>query len=183
MLVCAKTLAHPHVWIENSIVFRMENKKITEINVNWVYDEFYSSAAFFEADIDNDNKLNTEEKLKLLDRNYEELKKNSFFIHLKLNEAKLNNFEIKNFNSFFKDEILTTVFTISLINPVDPFKDMLIAGFFDKTYFIDIYFTEKTPAMLAGPTIEACKYNLYEDMTETYYYGMVNPEKIKVICK
>ncbi len=181
MLFSAKTPAHPHVWIETSLDLLVENKKITAINVKWVYDEFYSSAAFFESDIDGNNVISPEENLKFLDRTYEELKKNNFFTYLKLNKTQLSGFEIKNFDARFKDEILTVSFTILVTEPVDPAGKEFTASFYDKTYFIEIYFQENNP--VSFQKTESCKHKLYEDMTETYYYGMVNPETIKVICE
>lgn len=183
LLLSSKTSAHPHVWIENSLEFLMENKKISAINVKWAYDEFYSSATQFESDINDDKSLDTEEKLKLLDKTYEEFKKNNFFAHIKLNKQELDDFEVKNFNAGFKNEILITEFTIIPPKPIDPYKNTLTASFYDKTYFIEIYFQENAPVNFTGNNAETCEYKVYEDMTETYYYGMVNPETIKVICK
>lgn len=180
-LLSLKVCAHPHVWIETSLDFYLENKKITHINVEWAYDEFYSSAYFFEADKNNDKNLNLEEKIENLDATYEELKKNNYFINLKINDKKFDNYKIKNFNTLFKDEIFKVKYTILPENPLDPFNEQITTSFYDKSYFIEIYFNENSPVNFNG--IRSCEYKLYEDMTETYYYGMVNPETIKVICK
>ena len=161
----------------------MENKKITAIKVKWTYDEIYSSAAFFESDINSDKTLDIEENLKLLDRSYEELKKNNFFTSLKLNNQKLNNQKINNFNAYFNNEILVYDFIIDLTEPIDSFKNIFTASFYDKSYFIELYFQEKNPIKFSGDNANQCKYEIYEDMTETFYYGMVNPETIRVICR
>ncbi len=181
MLFSVKTPAHPHIWIESSTSFLMEKKEITAINVKWVYDEFYSSASFFEADIDSDNTISIEENLKFLDTTYEEMKKNNFFTHLKLDKKEPDNFKITNFDARFKDKILIISFSILFSEPINLLKREFTVSFYDKSYFTDIYFHEETPVSFQGG--KSCDYKLYEDMTETYYYGMVNPETIKVICQ
>ena len=182
-ILSVKANAHPHVWIENSINLIMENKKIQAINVKWVYDEFYSSAAFFEADLNDDKTLSTAEQLKLLDNNYEELRKNNFFTHLKLNKQELKSFDIKKFNVYFKDEILNIEFNILPRKPINPVNNDFTASFYDDSYFIEVYFQEDKPVEFTGNSSAACKYKQYEDVTEAYYYDMVYPETIKVICR
>ncbi len=181
---CGKTCAHPHVWIENYLeILSNEDKKINAVNVKWVYDEIYSNAVFWESDSDENKELSTAEKLKLIDKTYEELKKNDFLLLIKINNEKIKDFKIQNYNAYFKDEKLICEFKIKFTHNIDLNKNTFKISFFDKSYFIDIYFPVIESVTIPEDFIETCNYEIYEDMTESYYYDMVNPETLRLICR
>src|SRR5690606_18335720 len=117
----APATAHPHVWIEarSDAVFDAEGR-LEAINVEWRFDEFYSTTAVEGLDKDGSGQYEAEELQPLARENLESLRDYRFFTQVTAGGAPVNFGDVTEYGSFFKDGQLTMYFTLPLAKPVDP---------------------------------------------------------------
>ena len=151
--------AHPHSWIDlRSTVVLDDQGAVTAIQVDWVFDEFYSTFVIEDIvrageNIDTALQVLTQDNLKgLRDFNY--------FTEIHA-DGKPVAFSDATDGSMrvFKDRLRMT-FTIPLTEPVDPRKVLLEYAVYDPTYYIEILHLNEGAITVADPTDGACSATL-----------------------
>lgn len=175
--------SHPHSFIDNTITYVFNDNKITGIEVNWLFDELYSQTIISDIDKNKNKKFDPDEVKTIQNGYFTNLKNFNYFASIKIGKENLNITSVKNFNASIKKGVVNYSFLIPFDKPVDPLKTPILTSFYDKNYFIHVYFNEKNPVKYKGTKTLKCSHKLYEDTTTSYYFGMLNPEQIKLICK
>ncbi len=134
------------------------------------------------ADVD-DNKILTPSEIAAIEEEIMEIiRKGSFFSSIYINGTKIDISGIEFPNARVSSNIVYFSFVIPLPEPVSLLKSGFSASFYDPTYYYDVYLAEENPVKFINESTLSCTYKIEEDMENTYYYNMVNPEIIRVNC-
>jgi ABC-type uncharacterized transport system substrate-binding protein len=151
-------LAHPHVWIEarTDAVFDAEGR-LEAVNVEWKFDEFYSTTAVEGLDKDGNGTYEPEELLPLARENLVSLREYRFFTQVKAGGKAVDYADVTEYGSFFKDGQLNLYFTLPMAKPVDPTTSQIEYSLYDPTFYIAVELAAKDPVELLGSPPAVCK--------------------------
>jgi ABC-type uncharacterized transport system substrate-binding protein len=158
VLACPAASAHPHVWVtvKSELVYAPDGS-ITEVRHAWTFDDMFSVFATQGIEAKKKGQFTREELAPLADVNVGSLKEYDFFTYAKANgkPVELNEPQPGYYLEFNpKDTVLTLHFTLPLKAPVKATD--LTVEVFDREFFVDFSFAEKSPVKLVGAPAQ-CK--------------------------
>ena len=153
----ASVQAHPHVWISatSDVVFNEEGKVIA-IDVSWEFDEFYSLTAVEGMDTDGNGAYEASELEPLARENITALEEFGYFTEISNGTTKVKPARVEEFQSTFKDGLLSLVFRVPLSEPLDPKKAVVTYKMYDPSFFIAIEYAPKNPIGAIGTLPKGC---------------------------
>lgn len=163
----ATASAHPHVWIEahSDAVFDAEGR-LSAVNVEWKFDEFYSTTAVEGLDKNGNGEYEPEELQPLARENLESLREYRFFTQVKADGKPVDYGAVTEYGSVFKDGQLTLYFTVPMARAVDPRTGRIEYSIYDPTFYIAIELAAKDPVELLGSPPAACKLAILDSVAE-----------------
>lgn len=187
MLCCVhKSLAHPHVFVDASIVLNVENDKIMSVTQTWTFGEMFSTTLTEDYDANADGTYD-EEELKILKYEaFDNMAESKYFTYVNVHGQSVGvAMKVEDFNASINNRGLVTYhFTTRLTKPIG-IKDIneTNIGIYDPEYFIDISYALKDKVKFVGIPESKCSYKVKEDKENPTYYGMVFPRKVYFSCK
>jgi ABC-type uncharacterized transport system substrate-binding protein len=153
----APALSHPHAWIEtrSDVVFD-DDGRITAINVEWVFDQWYSELAVEGLDTNNDGYYSAGELHPLARENLIALKDYGYFVYARLGGKAVDYAEVSQYGMIYNSGSLMMYFTLPLAEPIDPFGGEFVYRIYDPSFFIAIDFAETKPLAALGNLPEPC---------------------------
>jgi ABC-type uncharacterized transport system substrate-binding protein len=157
-LACSPALAHPHVWVtvKSELVYAPDGS-VTGVRHAWTFDDMFSTFAIQGIEAKKKGQLTREELAPLADVNVGSLKEYDFFTYAKANgkPVEFNEPPAGYYLEFDpKETVLTLYFMLPLKAPVKT-KDLTVEVF-DREFFVDFSFAEKSPVKLVGAPAQ-CK--------------------------
>ena len=149
--------AHPHVWIHqrSDLVFDASGK-VTGINVEWQFDEYYSITAIEGLDTNKNGTYEPGELAPLAKENIESLKEYRYFTQAKANDKPIEYNDVTEFGSFVKGDHLTLYFSIPFKKPVEPKAEKISYSMYDPSFYIAIEFAAKDAINMTGTVPKGC---------------------------
>lgn len=159
-LLAAETMparAHPHVWISatTDVVFN-EDGKVIAIDISWEFDEFYSLTAVEGMDTDGNGAYESSELEPLARENITALEDFGYFTEIINGSETVKPAKVEEFQSTFKDGLLSLVFRVPLPTPLDPKKAAVSYRMFDPSFFIAIEYAPSNPVGTIGTLPAGC---------------------------
>jgi ABC-type uncharacterized transport system substrate-binding protein len=174
--------AHPHVWIDQSVVVQFKAAKIAALDVTWRFDEFYSADTIQDYDEKHKGTLDRAELDKLAMDGVKSLKGYNYFSYLYLDGKKTPVTAVERFAAGLKGNILEYRFTIPVSPPVDPKTQRFAFAIYDNSYFVDVEPAKTNAVTFAGEAPKGCADQAKEDKNDPYYFGQVYPLVVSVSC-
>jgi ABC-type uncharacterized transport system substrate-binding protein len=161
--------AHPHVWVivKSDLVYAPDGS-VTGVRHAWTFDDMFSTFATQGIASKKKGQFTREELAPLAEVNVSSLKEYDYFTYAAANgkRVEFNEPPAGYYLDFDpKDTVLTLHFTLPLKTPVK--AKNLTVEVYDREFFIDFSFAEKSPAKLVGAPAQ-CK------------LSVVNPEQMNV---
>jgi len=174
-----KVMAHPHIWVYTDLALKTEGQYITGLNINWSFDEMYSSAFMMDADLNKDGKLDPSES-EAMQKQVMEKAVSSItpFIMLKFEGKDTFGYKLDNLKIKYDEESEQVVYNFDLKlhapRKLEGFHKLAIV---DKEFYVafEQSYDFKIP--------KSCQFDLIEDQEITIYDGLVNPEVYQLSCK
>ena len=169
VLASAGASAHPHVWVtvKSDLVYAPDGS-VVGVRHAWTFDDMFSTFATQGIASKEKGQFTREELAPLAEVNVDSLKEYGFFTYatadgkrIEFNEPPTGYY--LDFNP--KDTVLTLHFTLPLKTPVK--AKALTVEVYDREFFVDFGFAEKSPAKLVDAPAQ-CK------------LSVVNPEQMDV---
>lgn len=174
------SFAHPHVFIDNRIAVVFNEKGLKGFNHEWTFDEMFSSTIIQEFDLNADGEFGKEEIKKVEKGAFFNLKEYDYFTYIEVNG---HQFKIQKVNSFYA-EIDSGVMVYEFFIPCEVTasleKQEVIISVFDPTYFVQVMLASEDPFSFLDTCNIKFKYEIFEDEGNSYYYGQIIPEALKV---
>ena len=166
-LASTGALAHPHVWIKNhsDVVFN-EAGLITEIAVEWVFDENYSADATEGLDADGDGFFSAGELQPLADENIKALKDYDYFVYSKFAGKKVAYGDVTEYGQSHSYGVLKMYFRIPLAEPIDPKKGEFSYSIYDPSFFIAIDYPDAKAVSVMGDKPTGCAVELKQPSSD-----------------
>ncbi len=158
VLACSAASAHPHVWVtvKSEVVYAPDGS-ISGVRHAWTFDDMFSVFATQGIESKKKGQFTREELAPLAEVNVTSLKEYDFFTYAKANgkAVEFNDPQAGYYLEFDpKETVLTLHFMLPLKTPVKA-NDLSIEVF-DREFFVDFSFAEKSPAKLVGAPAQ-CK--------------------------
>jgi ABC-type uncharacterized transport system substrate-binding protein len=158
VLACSPAVAHPHVWVtvKSELVYAPDGS-VTDVRHAWTFDDMFSTFAIQGIETKKKGQFTREELAPLAEVNVGSLKEYDFFTYAKANgkPVEFNEPPAGYYLEFDpKETVLTLHFALPLKAPVKA-KDLTVEVF-DREFFVDFSFAEKSPVKLVGAPAQ-CK--------------------------
>jgi len=182
-LVAARpAAAHPHVFIDNTVIFLFADDRIAGLQLVWVFDEMFSTAFLQDFDADGDGVLGDGEAAAIKANSLASLREYDYFTHLWVDGRPLTGFDAAELTVTHRDGAVIYDMRIALAEPLDPRRNRIEAAIYDDSYYVEVALHHPDPVRFAGMADGACRYEVAEDETRAYYYETVYPDVITLRC-
>lgn len=184
LLACAAFVparAHPHIWIDAVATLVFAESKLTEVRIQWTFDELFSSALRDQFDPNKTGRFDGEALANLKADAANGLKEFNWFTHLKIGGKKVTVAEGKDFSATIEGDRVVYRFTVPVTPPVDPATTPVTLSLYDQSFYIDVALAKQNPIRIEGAT--PCKTATVTDKANPLYYGMFYPQRIDLVCK
>lgn len=182
MAPAAAAQAHPHIWIRATATLQFENGKITGIEHEWLFDDFFSNALISDFDKNKNKQFDPDEVKELQANAFQALKEFGYFTHIKVDGKQVAIETTRDFAPAIKDGKVIYRFTAVLPQPVDPRAAQFAAGVYDHSYYVDVELNPQLGVKLAGGGSETCKFAVVEDKDAPLYFGATYARRIEIRC-
>lgn len=165
LCLCGVSLAvaHPHVFVDASIVVRFDDVGFAGIRNHWVYDELYSVAMMSSGDTDGDGVISDSENEWFCKAILGPLKNSNYYNYVQMGSDFLKVRGLKGFRATFKNNRLILDFETVFSGPATSEYTMLVMTVADPTNYIQIT-TDMEKADVDGP--ESLEIEFFNDALE-----------------
>ena len=174
--------AHPHVFIEDRVVFLFAGDKITAIEQSWKFDEIFSDQLIQDFDADHNGAFDALESKAVGKGTLPNLKKFRYFNYIWVDGKDLGAIDPIDFTAVAKDKIVTFVFTEKLPKPIDPKTQKLKVEINDREYYVQVDLAKNQPILFNGNKGVTCTPKVRDDTENAYFGGFVYPQEITLSC-
>ena len=184
LLACAASApsrAHPHIWIDAVATLVFADQKLTEVRIQWTFDELFSGALRDQFDPNKTGKFDGQALANLKADAANGLKEFNWFTHLMIGGKKVPIAEGKDFSAAIEGDRVVYRFTVPVTPPVDPAVTPVTLSLYDQSFYIDVALAKENPVRIEGAT--PCKTPIVTDKSNPLYYGMFFPQRIDLRCK
>ena len=131
MLATAPAVAHPHVWIDYTVIVRFTADGPDGVRVDWAFDEMISSLIIQKYDTDRDGRFSAKENRAIETEHFVHLKDFNYFVELKVDGVPVPVTQPRDFEARIVKGQLHYAFTVPIprgvrregivdVNVVDP---------------------------------------------------------------
>jgi len=173
--------AHPHIWIDAVATLVFAESKLTEVRIQWTFDEMFSSALREQFDPNKTGGFSGQALANLKADANRGLKEFNWFTNLKIGGKELTVAEGKDFSAAIEGDRVVYRFTVPVAPPVDPATTPVTLSLYDQSFYIDVALAKENPVRIEGAT--PCKTAIVTDKGNPLYYGMFFPQRIDLRCK
>ena len=176
-LACTVAVAHPHAFASSAVDVVFDEKGVAGFRVRWLFDEMFSSMILMDFDQDGDRKLNAAEIEGLKKGAFDNLRKFSWFTHIRVDGKP---FAVKFVTDFsarvHKDKLIYQFFVPCHVAGRATPRNIAFS-LYDKEYYCAILYI-KNPVAYENDAGFAVEHRLETNRSAAYYYDMVYPEEI-----
>lgn len=168
---------HAHVWIHNAVIVHFDKNGLAGFKEEWVLDEMFSNMIIHDFDRNQDGKFDASEVKKICKGAFSNLKKFSYFTHVKINGKPFNVRFVKDFNAkIVKNRVVYHFFVPCHVKAISSFKEIRI-GIYDESFYTNVTLL-KDQIFFKNDTGYEHHHKVELNKNEPYYYGQVYPEEI-----
>lgn len=177
LLPAGPAAAHPHVWIEASVILHMKDGKIVAVSHKWEFDPRFSIVLLDQFDKNRNRHFEKTEIADVKANGFTSLKRLSYFTHVRVGQKYQTITNIPYFEAEVSGQKVVYVFTARLETPIDPRKTKADFLFLDRSYYVDV---AAKKAEIRGE--KGCSVAWSDDTKNPIYYGLVIPKMLNVTC-
>jgi len=174
--------AHPHVFIEDRVVFLLAGDKITAIEQSWKFDEVFSDTLIQQFDKNGDGAFSAAESKDVAKGTLPNLKAFRYFNYEWIDGKDIGIVDPIDFVAAAKNKIVTFVFTVKLPKPIDPKTQKLKVEINDREFYVEVDLAKDQPILFNGNQGVACTPKIRDDTENAYFGGFVYPQEITLSC-
>ncbi|MGE0120797.1 MAG: DUF1007 family protein [Dongiaceae bacterium] len=174
--------AHPHVFIDGTVVFLFAGERIAGLRLIWVFDELFSETFLQDFDTDGDGAFGADEAVAIKENSLASLREYDYLTHLWVDGRPLTGFTAPELAVTHRDGAVIYDMRIALAEPLDPRRNRIEAAIYDDSYYVEVALHHPDPVRFAGIADGACRYTVGEDESRAYYYETVYPQVITLSC-
>ena len=167
--------AHPHVFVDYSVEFRVKDDAITGLRLIWTFDDQYSAVVIETADRDHDDKLSSAENAILAKRVVPSLEKNHLYTDVMLDGVKWQPSHVSDFTAKIDDDRIVYSFAVDLPHPTQ----RVSVSTYDAEYYIEMLAVRKHFYSVIGAPARVVQCTLgFGPKVATEFYGSFQPDAV-----
>ena len=172
--------AHPHVFIDYSLYFIVEQEKIIGIRTEWYFDEIYSGNLIQNYDENNDGEFSDQE-IKMMEKDaFSNLENYEYFTYISIDHERFKVKSVKDFSSAIQENrVVYTFFIPCQVAITSAFKEIVVC-LYDETYYVDLFPLEDNSVFLSNDEGVDYEIKIFEDIKESRDYGEIYPYSIRL---
>ena len=174
--------AHPHIFIDNRVVFMFAGDKIIALTESWTFDEIFSDQLLQGFDANGDGTFDKAESKAVAEGTLPNMKKFRYFNYIWVDGKDLGSIDPVDFTASAKNRKVTFVFSVKLPHPVDPKTQKLKVEINEREYYVEVDLAEEQPILFHGNEGVTCEPKLRDDTENAYWGGFVYPREITLSC-
>lgn len=163
--------AHPHVYVDVSLVYVFDDSGLTSVEEHWLFDEMFTQAILSDLELTPQTLATTlgQEKLKQGAFNY--LANYDYFNFIETAGKRVKISEAQDFRASVAEGRLVYDFTLPLNMPLGSMSDFRM-GVFDKEYYTDMVFAENGISFDIGGMVQV-SHSILPAKDQTYWKFIV----------
>lgn len=170
--------AHPHVFIDTTVTAVFDDAGITGFQIQWLFDEMFSSMIMNDFDENNDVRFSSHEIENIEENAFSNLKNFHYFSYIKADGKEYPIDKVVDFSASLINERLIYSFFIPCRIGAQNSETVVTLSVYDETYYCDVAFDKETPILFKNADSFVYHYEIVEDSKNPYYYGQVFPQEI-----
>jgi ABC-type uncharacterized transport system substrate-binding protein len=174
--------AHPHVFIDNRLVFLYADGMITGFRTEWRFDEIFTADMLAQYDADGDGQFSEDESKEVADGTLPNLASFHYFTYTKVAGEDLGTLAPSAFRADVVDGAVRFALTFALPQPIDPHRQALAVSVYDSEYYVEVLLAASEPVGREGDGAESCRAEVADDPEHAYYGGFVISQIVRVTC-
>ncbi len=175
LFAAAPAVAHPHVFVDYSIEYRVKDDAIIGLRLIWTFDDQYSAVVIETADRDHDDKLSVAETAILAKRVVPSLEKNHLYTDVTYDGVKWQPNHIGDFTAQIDDDRIVYSFAVDLPHPAH----QVTVSTYDAEYYIEMLAVRKHAYSVIGASADALRCTLgFGPKVSTEFYGSFQPDAV-----
>jgi ABC-type uncharacterized transport system substrate-binding protein len=153
----APAVAHPHVFLTQTVSVVFEKGAIVALDHVWTFDEFFTAMAVADLDANKDGQFSREELAPLARTNVEALKDFNYYTYPKLAGVDLKLGTATQMHGSVEADKFSLHFRVPLAQPVLAEAKGFEFAVYDPTFFIAFELAERNGVTLAADAPKDCK--------------------------
>lgn len=142
LFCAAPALAHPHVFVDNSVVFVFDGPDLAGVKVRWVFDDMFGTMIREDFDSDGDGSFSKAEAEKVRTGAFENLKNFDYFTFIEVDGKPFRVQRVEGFRTgFSEDRLFYDFFVPCRVSGVGGRRRVLLS-LHDPEYYAEIFTPE-----------------------------------------
>jgi len=181
LILITQTLsAHPHVFIDTTVTVVFDDEGIIGFQIQWLFDEMFSSMIINDFDEDYNLKFNSQEISNIEKNAFSNLKNFHYFSYISFNGKDYPFKKVTNFSASIKYGRLIYQFFIPCSIKAKKTEQIATVATYDDSYYSDIAFSENSPLILRNSDAYTVRYEIVQNKKNPIYFGQVCPFEVKI---
>jgi len=151
MLLVNGLSAHPHLFIESSLIIHFDEKGLAGIEETWVFDEMFSASVIDDQDKNQDGKFDEAETAVIKEEAFDNLKDFDYFTYIRINGEPFAPEYVKGFKPSIEKDKLVYNFYVPCHVSASVANKKIEVSIFDTSYFTAVTMLDEKPALQGTP--------------------------------
>ena len=167
--------SHPHIFIDSSVEIVCSEKGVSNIVVEWEFDEMFSQSLITDYDLNKDGLFAESEIEELRKGAFVNLKNYEYFTHLQINKEKYPIEVVEKFYAYIDDNKVSYNFSIPCPTIFGKKDAEFCISFYDVTYFCDIAPIKKDCVFVENAEEISFVTTIRKNAEKAFYNGQIVP--------
>lgn len=179
----ALTQAHPHVWINYSMVAQTQGTQLVAMQQTWIFSKGFPFSLVGDfSHMPKSGPLNADYTATFKAQAFSLLKSSDYFTHVFVDGKAVAVGEARNFSVSIEQGHVVYRFLLPLVKPVDFKRERVTLGVWDDTFFVDFESAAQLLLTLSAGSPGNCKAAAFEDHDHPIFGGSIFPQASRLSC-
>jgi ABC-type uncharacterized transport system substrate-binding protein len=175
--------AHPHVWINYSMVAQTQGTLLVAMQQTWIFSKGFPFSLVGDfSHMPRSGPLNAGYTATFKAQAFSLLKSSNYFTHVFVDGRAVALGEARNFSVSIEQGQIVYRFLLPLAKPVDVKRERVTLGVWDETFFVDFEAAAQPMLTLGAGSPGSCKAVAFEDRDHPVFGGSVIPQASRLSC-
>jgi len=179
----APAQAHPHVWINYSMVAQTQGTLLVAMQQTWIFSKGFPFSLVGDfSHMPKSGPLNAGYTATFKAQAFSLLKSSDYFTHVFVDGRVVALGEARNFSVSIEQGQVVYRFLLPLGKPVDVKRERVTLGVWDDTFFVDFENAAQPMLTLSAGSPGSCKAVAFEDRDHPIFGGSIFPQASRLSC-
>jgi len=175
--------AHPHVWINYSMVAQTQGTLLVAMQQTWIFSKGFPFSLVGDfSNMPKSGPLNAGYTATFKAQAFSLLKSSDYFTHVFVDGRAVAVGEARDFSVSIEQGHVVYRFLLPLVKPVDFKRERVTLGVWDETFFVDFESAAQPVLTLSAGSPLNCKAAAFEDRDHPIFGGSVIPQASRLSC-